>query len=245
MNLFITKKATVIYRAIISLFFVLASTAIFGAEELASFCFKPATSLNDARASLNEIILPREKIFTREEQRCLDVLTSPDRVKLLEKYLRLRYTLVVEESERDIQPLQAQHCQLELKKTATRRTTNTNLQIGASNQIGSGASNSALTEVNQLLLGLGKPGVLAIGTQALYVECRKGATGMYQLTFSLQENGSSRITTEVSARANEEINVGQVTRTLNDRNRALGVPQIAVSTEIGTEDITYHLKVKE
>ena len=245
MNLFISKKATHIYRAIISLFLLaVVIPTSWADEELASFCFKPATSLAEARDSLQDLLLPREKVFLRPEQRCMDVLTSPNRVKLLEKFLRLRYTLVVDETERESTALQNQHCQLELKKTTNQQATNSNVQLGLQNQVSAGASTLASTETSQLLLGLGKPGVLAIGTQALYVECRRGATGIYQLTFSLQENGSSRITSEVSTRANEMVNVGQVTKELNDKNKILGVPQTAVSTAIGNEETLYQLQVK-
>lgn len=244
MILFISKKAIHIYRAIISFFLLVAATTSWADEELTSFCFKPSTNVADARDSLQDLLLPREKVFLRPEQRCIDVLTSPNRVKLLEKFLRLRYTLVVDETERENATLQNQHCQLELKKTTSQQTASNNFQLGVQNQVSAGTATVASTETSQLLLGLGKPGVLAIGTQALYVECRKGASGIYQLTFSLQENGTTRITSEVSAKANEPVNVGQVTKELNDKNKILGVPQTAVSTSIGNEETLYQLQIK-
>lgn len=246
MILFITKKVTNIYKAIISFFFLFYSPILWPVEELASFCFKPSTSLEEARDSLSFLLLPREKTFLRPSQRCMDVLTSPDRVKLLEKFLRLRYTL--EESEADKnseEKLQEQHCLLEMKKTSVRKTDTNELKVGVDNKLSSGSLNSSVTETSEILLGIGKPGVLAVGNQALYVECRKGSTGLYQLLFSLSESGgSSRISTEISTKKNEPVNVGQVTKDLNERNKIIGLPQSAVSTAVGEEETTYQLQIK-
>ncbi len=199
--------------------------------------------MEDPRDSLAFLLLPREKVFLRPEQRCIDVLTSTDRVKLLEKYLRLRYTLVKEEGEQVSRA--PEHCQLEMKKTGKKNTDTTSMGIGTVTRINTTNTNSSVNETSQLLLGLGKPGVLVIGTQSLYVECRKGETGVYHLLFSLSESGGNRISSEVSVRKNEPVNVGQISRDLNERTRVLGLPQTAVSTTVGAEEVTYQLLVKE
>lgn len=243
---FIIKKATNIYLAKISLIFILWSSFANASEELASFCFKPSTSLEDARESLSFLLLPREKVFLRPEQRCMDVLTSSDRVKLLEKYLRLRYTLIADQDEnKDATKLEEQNCLLELKKTSMRRSETGQLKIGIDNKLSSGELSSSVSETSELLLGLGKPGVLAVGNQALYVECKKMAGQNYQLLFSLSETGgSSRISTEVTVKKNETVNVGQISKDLNERNRILGLPQTSVSTTVGNEETSYQLQIK-
>ncbi len=245
MILFINKKAINIFKAIISLFLLSLSLNIFAAEDLVSFCFTPAISVEEPRDALNFLLLPKEKVYLRPEQRCIDVLTSTDRVKLLEKYLRLRYTLVEEEGSKTVE--EPQHCQLEMKKTGIRNTDTTNASFGLGMPPAVSASNinSTINESSQLLLGLGKAGTLVVGSQALYVECRKGATGIYQLIFSLTESGANRISSEVSAKKNEPVNIGQISRELNERSRVLGLPQTAVSTAIGVEEVTYQLIVKE
>lgn len=243
MILFITKKATNIYKAVISFLILQLSTSLYAVEELASFCFTPAVNVEDARDSLSFLLLPREKVFLRPDQRCMDVLTSADRVKLLEKFLRLRYTLVVDEDKK-AEDLEQQHCLLELKKTSNRISDTTNVRLGTETGISAGTLNSKVNETSELLLGLGKPGALAIDKQVMWVECRKGATGVYQLSFSLTESGANRLTTEVSAKKNEVINIGQINRDLNERSRVLGVPQTAVNTAVGTEETLYQLQVK-
>ncbi len=245
MILFINKKAINIFKAKISFFLLTLSLNVFAAEDLVSFCFTPVINVEEPRDSLNFLLLPNEKVFLRPEQRCIDVLTSTDRVKLLEKYLRVRYTLIQEEGKNAVEV--PRHCQLEMNKSSIRRTDTTSASIGFNSPTGINATNlnSTVNESSQLLLGLGKRGALVVGNQALYVECRIGATGTYQLIFSLSENGANRITSEVSVKKNEPVNVGQISRDLNERRRILGYPQSAVSTAVGVEEITYQLIVKE
>lgn len=245
MILSITKKATVIYQLIISLSFFLFSQGLFAAEELANFCFSPGTNLNAARDSLGYLLLPNEKTFLRPEQRCMDVLTSTDRVKLLEKYLRLRYTLVEEDTPaRNAVKLQEENCRLELKKTVDNKAGINDVNIGQVNTVSTGQLNKATSETTELLLSYGKPAAISIGLQGIFVECRKGPKDNYNITFALTENGgSTRITTDVTVRKNETIDVGQITKDLNEKQRILGYPQTTINTYLGTEVTTYQLQV--
>jgi hypothetical protein len=245
MILFTTKKATVIYQLKISLIFILFSQALFAAEELANFCFQPGTDLNAARNSLGFLLLPSEKTFLRTEQRCMDVLTSTDRVKLLEKYLRLRYTLVDEDTPaRNVVKLQEENCRMELKKTIDNKAGINDVNIGQVNTVTTGQLNKATSETSELLLSFGKPAALSIGLQAIFVECRKGAKDNFNITFALSENGgATRIATDVTVKQNEMIDVGQITKNLNEKQRILGYPQTTVNTYLGTEVTTYQLKV--
>jgi len=218
-------------------------------EELASFCFTPSTDLDAVRNSINFLLLPNERTFMRPDQRCMDVLTSTDRVKLLEKYLRLRYTMVEPETpDKKIVSLEEQNCQMEFKKTTENKTGLGNLNpVGVYNSGTAGTLNGPTTETSDLLLGVGKAGAITVDKQVIYVECRKADNGNYKLTFALTEKDEpSRISSDVIVKKNETVNVGRIKNDLNDKQKITGVglPQTAVSTDVYLDQTTYELQVK-
>ena len=212
-----------------------------------SFCFSPNTDLNEAKQSLSFLLLSKEKVFPREKDNCFDVLTSTDRSKLLEKFLRKRYSLVgdvIEES--GPIDLQDQHCQLELKTTRIKKVAATDLKLGKKKHVKAAVSTERIQEVSvsQLLLGLGRPGSLDLEGKSLYVECRKGATGAYQLIFSYSEEYKARVSSEVSVKKGEALQVAQVSRDLAEKSKTLGLPETLYKEVEGQDEISYELQIK-
>ena len=72
------------------------------------------------------------------------------------------------------------------------------------------------------------------------MECVRGATGAYQLTFSYSELYKSKVSSVVSLKQGEPLEVGGVVRDLNEKSKAFGIPYKEV---VGQDKIRYELKV--
>ena len=235
---------TVIYRLISSLLFIVLSLPSYASEDLVSYCFEQTTNLKEAEQSLSFLLLPREKVFPRPQQNCFDVLTSTDRSKLLEKFLSKRYNLISEPGAlTDFENLQAQQCQLELKTKKIKSANTKDFRLGRSNNASVGTSSTQEVSTSQILLGSGRPGTLELEGRSLYIECRKTESGYYQLIFSYNEIYRAKVSSEVSVRRGESVQIGQITNDLASKSKTLGLPQSLYREVEGQENISYELKV--
>ena len=182
----------------------------------------------------------------RSADNCLDIVTSPDRSKLLEKFLSKRYTLISETSEAASSNTQIteDHCQLEMKTTRARKVDSINVRVGRTNDAQTSNRDLRETSTAQILLGMGKPGSLDLDGRALYVECRQGASGIYQLIFSFTELNRTKVTSEVSLRKNEPLSIVQIVTDLNNRSKTLGLPETIIQEAEGKDSTTFELQIK-
>lgn len=235
---------TVIYRLISSLLFIFLSLTSYASEDLVTYCFERSTNLSEAQKNLDFLLLPKEKIFPRPEQNCLDVLTSPDRSKLLEKFLSKRYTLISDEGPGGkLENIQKEQCQLELKTTRIKTVNTRDFRAGRSNNASVGSASAQEVSNSQLLLGSGRPGTLELNGRSLYIECRKTQTGLYQLIFSYNEAWRAKVSSEVTVSRGQAVQIAQITNDLASKSKTLGLPQSLYQTADGQENITYELKV--
>lgn len=238
---------TVIYQQLISslLLILLISSSSYATDDLVSFCFQPSTQLAEAQKSLEFLLLPREQVFPRPADHCFDVSTSTDRTKLLEKFLRKRYTLVAETGvSLEVEDLSRQNCQIELKTIRKQNVTSSQASIGIKTGISSGSREQNEVSTSQLLLGMGKPGTLDLLGRSLSVECRGGHRGIYQLVFSYSEQWRSKVSSEVSVKQGEVVNVGSITNELDNKSKMLGLPETIYQVSKGSENISYELQIK-
>lgn len=236
------KKAIVIYRLISSALFLFLSFQSFAQEDLASFCFERNVKLEEARDSLSFLLLPKEQVFLRSKDHCIDISTSTNRVNLLEKFLRKRYTLLKDYKETE--PKIEEHCQIELISKKKKNTDAKNVRLGTQNSIGVGSTSVEEVSNSKILLGIGKPGTLEMEGRALYVECRPGQSGYYNLTFSYSEMYRTKVSTEVNLKAGEPLAIAQVTNDLGQKSKTLGLPETLYKDIQGKENITYELIVR-
>lgn len=217
----------------------------FAQEDLASFCFPKSTNLKNASDSLGFLLLPKERVFPRPQDNCFDVNTSTDRAKLLEKFLRKRYTLISEtEGLSNAAKVETQHCQIEFTTKRTKNTDSKEIQIGVQNNTSAGSNSVQELSTASLLLGVGKPGSLELEGRSLFVECSTGGTGIFNLVFSYSELYRSKVSSSVTLRTNEPLEVAQVINDLNQKSKNLGLPQTQYYENVGTEKISYELKVR-
>ena len=243
MILLTIKKATAIYRQIISFLFIILSFQTLASQDLVSYCFEQNTNLKEAESSLSFLLLPREKVFPRPEQNCFDVITSTNRSNLLEKFLSKRYTLINEKSRGISENIQAQQCQIELKKTKKLEINTKDFRLGSSNKASVGSQLTHEVSTSQLLLGSGLSGTLELEGRSLYIECKKMNSGIYNLTFSYSEIYRTKVSSEVSVKRGEVVQIAQITNELDSKSKTLGLPQSLYQTTQGQENISYELKI--
>lgn len=220
-------------------------TKSFAQEDLASFCFPKSTNLKSASDSLGFLLLPKERIFPRPQDNCFDVNTSTDRAKLLEKFLRKRYTLISEtDGLSNSVKVETQHCQIEFTTKRTKSLNSKGIQIGVQNNTSAGSDSVQELSTASLLLGLGKTGSLELEGRSLFVECNSGTTGIFNLVFSYTELYRAKVSSSVTVRANEPLEVAQIINDLNQKSKTLGLPQSQYYESAGTEKISYELKVR-
>ena len=243
MILFTIKKATAIYRLINSFLFIVFSLPSYASVDLVSYCFENKTNLAGVESSLSFLLLPREKVFLRPEQNCIDVLTSNDRANLLEKFLSKRFTLINEGGRRASEVIQEEQCQIELKTTKKKLTNTKDFKLGNKNRANVGTDSIQEVSTSQLLLGSGRSGSLDLEGRSLYIECRKTTAGIYHLVFSYNEKDRAKVSSEISVTRGEVVQIAQVTNELDTKNKTLGIPQSQYQTTQGQENISYELKI--
>jgi len=165
-----------------------------GAQDLATFCFESNVALSNVQNSLKILILPRDIVELRAEDNCIDIVTTPDRANLFEKYLSKRYSL-----KRDAKPSLnevGKQCLIEFKTTNKIKRQEDQLNLGTKNAIKSGESESSQVSSMDLLLGDGVPGELSAGPYHLAITCRL-IGDKASLAFSFADKDRESVKTEV------------------------------------------------
>lgn len=228
MNLFIIKKVTVIYRA--NSFFPLLQLIFFSqaqALEISSFCFEHSVSLQTVRQSLGILVLPKDVVAQRIEDNCLDIITSPDRGKLFEKYLSKRYDLKKDPGG-DVGNGPSE-CRLDLKTTKKLKVESSDLNS---------------VSIMEMLLGAGLPGEFEAGDDKLKISCQLIGAASASLNFSYTEKSKSSVSTQVVVKRGEWLNVASVIKDLSDKTKTIGVPQIEINQSTGKIETVYELQFK-
>lgn len=219
---------TVIYRA--NSFFLLLQLIFFSqaqAQEISSFCFEHSVSLQAAHQSLGILILPKDIVAQRIEDSCLDIITSPDRGKLFEKYLSKRYDLKKDPGG-DVGNGPSE-CRLDLKTTKKLKVESSDLNS---------------VSIMEMLLGAGLPGEFEAGDDKLKITCQLIGAASASLNFSYTEKSKSSVSTQVVVKRGEWLNVASVIKDLSDKNKTIGIPQIEINQSTGKIETVYELQFK-
>lgn len=248
MNSFITKKATVIYRAssfFLYFFFLFFTSGAFAQTDINSFCFEDSVNLKSVENSITFLLLPADTINLREEDHCIDIVASVDRGKLFEKFLAGRYNLRRANREMTTSgPAEIQTCQLALRTTVKQKSENQTAKVGEKNSLSKSEKMLTSTSSMELVLSLGVPGEMEAGNEKLKVICRLIGSSKINLQFSFADKAKGGLTSEFSLAKGEWLNVGSVIKDLNEKNKTLGIPQTEASSVSGISETVYELQIK-
>ena len=215
-------------------------------SDLYSFCFNKSVNLKSAHESLIPLLLSRDIVTKRSENddNCLDIITSPDRAKLFEKYLGKRYDLKRENSANDNSATSAL-CRLDFKTTKKLKAQKQIVKVGEKNVINESNISRTKVSTTEILLSSGKSGEIEMEFNKLLVTCTLIGDDKADLniSYSAQTNGSG-LSTSVQVKKNEWLNVASVTKELDEKNKTLGIPQTTVSSTEGQDETVYELQFK-
>lgn len=244
MILFITKKATAIYKVnkILLIFLAVFFSCGINAQELYSYCFADSVNLSEVQHSLGIILLPKDIVATRKGN-CLDIITSPDREKLFEKYLSRRYDLK-REKQTELSAEAVNNCHLNLKTTKNSSTDSQDFKLGQKNVAKSTESTSKSVSLMEMMIGAGIPSEFEAGTESLKVTCHPIGESSASLIFSYADKNAARVSTQVMIKKGEWLNIASVKKELNDKIRALGIPQSDLGQASGLNETVYELQFK-
>ncbi|MGZ3787530.1 MAG: hypothetical protein ACXVLQ_03360 [Bacteriovorax sp.] len=247
MSSFISKKATAIYRASKALCLALWIFQMAGAlaqTDVESFCFDQSVSMDEVRQSLNFLLLPKDHLELQREDHCIDVVTSPDRVKLFEKYLSKRYDLKrnARGASSPIEELSA--CRLDFKTTVKSLSKESAFKLGEKNALKKSEKALVNTSVTEILLGKEHAGEIEAGNEKLNVRCTPMGLEMASVVFSYADKKKSGVSAEVRLKKGEWMDIASVRNELHDKMKILGVPQTEISESNGHTETIYELQFK-
>lgn len=214
---------------------------LFAQTDLNTFCFDDNVRLSSVQESFSFLLLPKDTVNLREDDHCIDIVTSVDRGKLFEKFLSGRYNL---KRTRETTPVELEQCNLSLKTTAKRKSDAETVKVGEKNSIKKSEQTSTSTSTMEFVFGQGIFGELEAGTEKLKVLCRLIGTEKANLQFSFYDRGKGGISSEYLLKRGEWLNLGSVIKDLNDKNKTLGIPQTEFSTTSGKSETQYDLQIK-
>lgn len=240
MILSIIKRVIAIY-SLSSIFLILsamAPLAFADTSDIQSFCFERDVNLKEAHQSLNILLLPKDIVDLRNEDNCMDIVTTQKRAELFSKYLGKRYAL------KKITDQEAADCRLDLRTTRNARSKGHNLKIGEENSINKSEGSSDSVSSMEILLGEGKSGEISVGESNLKILCRLIGNDNANLIFSYAEKNKASLNSEVTIKKNEWLNVASVLKDLNDKNHTLGIPQTEVGKTEEKIETKYEIRFK-
>ena len=242
MILSIIKKVTAIYKVNNKLIFILCvivSCETYAQADLSSYCFTQTTNLNEVQSTLAPFLLPKDIISQRKngDDNCIDIVLSPDRAKLFEKFLRKRYVLKELNITAEKTP-----CRLSFKTTKKRKAEETTFKIGEKNNLNLADLNKNEVSTMELLISEDKSSELSVGDNSLTVECRLIGDDKANVAFRYSSLMNASLNTEVLLKKGEWLNVATVVNELNEKKKTLGIPQIENSKVEGKNETLYELQ---
>jgi hypothetical protein len=246
MNLFIIKKVIAIYKLNSFVFlFALISLKEATSQDMVSYCFDKTVRLGTVYQSLNIIVLPKDIIDQRIEDNCLDVITSPEREKLFEKYLSKRYDFKKDpRGEMKNNSSENLECRLDLRTTKKFKTESSNFKLGEKNTLNSTVISNDSVSTMEILLGAGRPGEFEAGEERLKVTCQLSGRDSANLTFSYAEKNKANVNAQLFLKRGEWSNIASVIKDLTEKSRTIGIPQTEIGQLNGKVETVYELQFK-
>lgn len=216
------------------------------AQELQSYCFPKSVNLREAKQSLSILLLPRDIVDARDSDNCLDIVTSPDRGKLFEKYLSKRYDQVTDPSNGSKTRITAPNvdCRLDLKTTRKTTKDSNTFKLGNQNGLSKSESTNNSVSIMEMLIGQGIPSEFEAGPERLKVTCNLIGNDSANLVFSYVERYAASASTQVVLKKGEWLNIASVKKDLNGKIQTVGIPQTEMSQSEGASVTVYELQIK-
>jgi hypothetical protein len=211
---------------------------------------------------LVEVVLVKGQDRVEVDGRCLNVTCDVKRAEILNRWVKTRLPQAESTfSSLDIPELECD--MLALKKTRKQKE-QSNVQVdGRSFQVSAGDAQTEQIEEHILKVTSGGTATLVMGPSELKITCTASPSDTYRLKFSQryitpppvfvggvlvqppqQENATS-VSTELEARKNTPINIGQISKDLSNKSKSAGLPSgFDYEATTGNETVEWSLTIR-
>jgi len=194
---------------------------------LKGLCFKASTSLDRVLMDMKALALPKDKFFKREAVNCIEVKLSDARFSLYQKYLKRKYLITRTYSGMDTgatrpQGLTGQNCRIEIQKVSSDESTTKQFGLGKKTKLSKSQNSGSRTSTSRLLLASGQKSNMAMDGNSVDLVCWPSSDVTARIVVSLSYD-SSRLSTTVSVRKGQKVNLGQIVDKLNDKSRDISL----------------------
>lgn len=238
-----------IYKVISSiLLLTFVSVNLFADEDVNSYCFEKNISMSQVENVISFLVVGGDRLNKRENDHCIDIVTTPARLKLYEKLIWKNFRPIKDtnlEIGGDTEgSLNEEHCRIEITESKKQKSESTEVRMGLKTNLGKNETQKDEKTTQELMIVRGKTATMRMGDQYLQIQCIKTVMGTYQLSIFLDEKNKSSISTSVNLKAGEVINLGNIKKELNEKSKRLGIPNFETKEQIGNDEINYELKMK-
>ncbi len=211
---------------------------------------------------LVEVVLIKSQDRVEVDGRCLNATVDEKRSEVLRRWVKTRlpqaeFTF----SSADVSELT---CDMLATKKTRKQKEQTSVEVdGRSFQVSTGDDKSQQTEEHQLKVSSGGTATLMVGTSELKITCTATPSGNYRLKFAQnyiappplvvgqvlvpqpQPENVTSLTTEIDARRNVPVNIGQISKDLNQKQRDVSLQEgVNLGTTTGEDTTEWSLVIR-
>lgn len=221
----------------IALFFLLLIPKIHAGF---SFCFERRNSLEDIKSYMQKIASPKDQIYLREKDHCLDIESSEIKEPLFRQWAQKRYRLVT--SSTTVQP-SSKMCRLKLTQEGSALEDKTQVSLTRKQALLRKAELSKRSSrVRTLLVQSGKEASLRVDDSKLQIKCYWRNATTYETVFSLESLKNS-ISSSLTLRKGQRIELGDVVDDLNQKDNSASLSGIKHQKNTRDSKISYWLEI--
>jgi hypothetical protein len=211
-------------------------------SQAATYCIHKSHSIFKAKKQVDFILLKDESVLIDSRNNCLTIAVKDYRKPLVDKFINMNFKIM---SRPNSAYVQRRSCKVKVKKVRDNKLNGQGVTLGKKIDIRDSISDLQGSTSMQMLLMEGRQGRLSVDSASLSMVCRI-VTGGHELTFSLENNGSTQISTQAFISRGQWLNVGQITKDLkNKRNNKSLSDGIDYNKADGKETTTYFVTVVE
>lgn len=214
--------------------------------DTSTYCFNSMAARDQAARSLKSITVSSDQLWKQDLSPCLKVEHKSHRKQLFDQYLRSRFQLESTYSagkRGSGQDYVARNVTIIVEGIANEQGSTETWRAGKKSDVSRVETKAKGNSNTKLVLGLGLPGRIRMDDQEVYATVRSRGIS-YEIEFSMDRE-STGISTTVSVKTGEKINLGDIVETIDRKNRELNIAKgITYSKEKKKTERTFFLSIQ-
>lgn len=208
-------------------------------------CFDRHTSLENIKKDVTPFLLEGEKISFNHTEHCVEFdLKGEDRIALIDGILSTKYRTKSAYRSQNVatklSPTVSENCRMEIQRTEKERTEVVEVKVGGKTKLVQRNVQGSGKSTTQMLLGMGRPGLIKMNGDEYYLKCDKSGAFAYEVTLSLERDyGRDSLSTSIRVQKDEQIDLGSMSDEINKSDKKIGIP-VGINHAREKSNITYN-----